>query len=278
MKYKIVVDSGCDLTDEMKKNNSIEVVPLSLQLEDKVYIDDESLNINDYLVAMKECPESPKTACPSPDSFMKHYDGEESVFVVTLSHELSGSYNSAELAKSMYLEDHPDKFIHIFNSKSASVGETLIVLKIEELAKAGLNENEIVEKIEEMIEHTPTYFLIESLEHLAKAGRLKSYVAIIASLLAIKPIMGKTPEGSIRLVHKVRGYKKAFLKFVEVVGEEVSDFKDRILAIAHCNCIDRALEFKTLVLQKYNFKDIVIVEMKGVSTTYADQGGLVIAL
>lgn len=277
MKYKIIADSSCDLNEEMKKNMNIELVPLSLQLEDKIYVDDESLDVLEYVKEMKACPIAPKTACPSPQDFMNRYQSDENAFVVTLSSELSGTYNSAEIAKKMYLEDHKDKFIHVFNSKSASVGETLIALKIEELAKSGSTSEEIVEKVDEYIKGMKTYFLLESLEHLAKAGRLKSYVAVIATLLKIKPIMGAASDGTIRLVHKVRGYKKAFLKLADTISEEVSDFSDRVLGISHCNCLDRAIALKENIQEKYNFKDIFIVEMQGLSSTYADDGGLIIA-
>ena len=277
MKYKIVADSSCDLTDEMKSNMNIELVPLKLQLKDKVYIDDENLDVMAYIQDMKACPIAPKTACPSPDDFMKHYKGEESVFVVTLSSEVSATYNSAILGRNLYLEEEKEKFIHVFNSKSASIGETLISLKIDELAQEGKTEEEIVTLVEEYIKEMNTLFLLESLEHLAKAGRLNPIVAKIATVLSIKPIMGSTDEGTIKLVHKVRGYKKAFMKFVNAIGDENSNFENKILGIAHCNCLDRALAFKEAAQQKYNFKDIVIVEMKGLSSTYADDGGLVIA-
>ncbi len=277
MNYKIIADSSCDLTEEMKEEMNIEIASLSLQLGDKVFVDDENLDVLAYIKEMKACPIAPKTACPSPQDFLNLYQGDEAVFVVTLSKELSGTYNSAMLAKELYLEEHEEKFIHVFNSKSASVGETLIALKIDELGKSGLEPQEIVYQVNEFIEKMDTYFLLESLEHLAKAGRLKSYVAVIASLLRIKPIMGATSDGAIRLVHKVRGYKKAFMKFVDTIGEEISDFSDKVLGIAHCNCLERAKQFKSKVMEKYNFKDIFIVEMKGLSSTYADDGGLVIA-
>ncbi|QVK17445.1 DegV family protein [Mycoplasmatota bacterium] len=277
MKYKIIADSCCDINEDMKKNMNIELVPLSLQLEDKVFVDDESLNVLDYVKEMKACPIAPKTACPSPQDFINRYQRDEDTFVVTLSQELSGTYNSAEIARKIYLEEHKEKFIHVFNSKSASVGETLIALKIDELVKSGISKEEIVEKVDEFIKGMKTYFLLESLEHLAKAGRLKSYVAVIATLLKIKPIMGANSDGSIRLVHKVRGYKKAFSKLVDTISEEIHDFSDRILGIAHCNCLDKAIALKDKVLEKYNFKDIFIVEMQGLSSTYADDGGIVIA-
>jgi DegV family protein with EDD domain len=277
MGIKIVADSSCDLSKELKEQMNIEMAPLILQLGEKSYVDDENLNVNEYVKAMGQSETSPRTACPSPEDYMKRYQGEDSIFVVTLSNRLSGSFNSAVLAKNIFLEEVGEKFIHVFDSFSASAGETLIALKINELAKKNFSDIEILDKVTSYIKEMKTFFLLESLDHLAKAGRLNPIVAKIAGMFSIKPIMGATDEGEIKLVEKTRGYKKAFKRFVEVIGEEGTNLEEKILAIAHCNCVDRALEFKDEILKKYNFKDIVIVEMGGLSSTYADDGGLVIA-
>ena len=276
MAIKIVADSSCELTEEMKKEMNIEIAPLVLQLGDKSFIDDDNLNVKQYVKEMGECEVAPKTACPSPHDYMKKYEGPESVFVVTLSNFLSGSYNSAVLAKDMFLDEIGHKFIHVFDSLSASVGETIVTIKISELAKLNINEFEIVDKVTNFIKEMKTFFLLESLEHLAKAGRLNPIVAKVASMLSIKPIMCGD-GGNIKLYEKVRGYKKAFSRLVEIIGEEDKNLDEKILGIAHCNCLDKALAFKEAVLQKYNFKDIIIVEMRGLSSTYADDGGIVIA-
>lgn len=277
MGIKIIADSSCDLSPEMKREMNVEIAPLTLQLEDKKYIDDESLDVKEYVKAMNECKTPPKTSCPSPEDFMKRYQGSDSIFVVTLSSALSGTYNSAVLAKKIFIEEMGNKFIHVFDSLSACAGETMITLKINELAKKNISEMEIVERINKYISEMKTFFLLESLEHLAKAGRLSPIVAKIASLLAIKPIMGAAEDGSIKLVEKVSGYKRAFKRFIDIIGEEGTDLENKVLGIAHCNCLERAIEFKNEVMKKYNFKDIIIVEMAGLSSTYADDGGLVIA-
>lgn len=277
MAVKIVADSSCDLSKEMKESMNIEIAPLVLQLDHKSYVDDENLNITNYVKAMGESENSPKTSCPSPEDYMKRYQGNESVFVVTLSNKLSGSYNSAILAKNIFLEEVGQKFIHIFDSFSASAGETLIALKISELSKKNFSDIEILERVTRYIKEMKTFFLLESLDHLAKAGRLNPIVAKLANMLSIKPIMGATEEGTIKLVEKTRGYKKAFKRFIEIIGEEGSNLEEKVLGIAHCNALDRALSFKNEVLKKYNFKNIVIVEMGGLSSTYADDGGIVIA-
>ncbi|ERI91662.1 EDD domain protein, DegV family [Clostridiales bacterium oral taxon 876 str. F0540] len=276
MAIKIVADSSCDLTEEMKKELNVEIAPLILELGDKSFVDDENLDVKQYIKEMNVYEGAPKTACPSPNEYMKRYEGPESVFVVTLSKFLSGSYNSAVLAKDMFMEEIGNKFIHVFDSLSAASGETMVAMKINELAKLNFSENEIVEKVSKYIKEMKTFFLLENLEHLAKAGRLNPIVAKVASMLSIKPIMCGD-EGNIKLFEKVRGYKKAFNRLIDVIGEEENNFDDKILGIAHCNCLDRALEFKDAVLKKYNFKDVIIVETKGLSSTYADDGGIVIA-
>jgi DegV family protein with EDD domain len=277
MTYKIVADSSCDLTPELKQELKIKLVPLKLQVKDHVYVDDESLDIKAYIQAMNEAHEAPKSACPSPQDFIDAYRGEDAIFGITLSKELSGTYQSAILARNLYLEEEKDKFIHIFNSTSASAGETLIALKIQELAELGKTKEVIVEEVESFIAGMKTFFLLESLEHLAKNGRLNPIIAKVASFLSIKVIAGASDEGTIQLEEKIRGYKKAFKRFVDTIGKYGNDFSQRTLVIAHCNCVDRAHEFKSEVEQQYNFKQIVVVPMAGLSSTYADDGGLVIA-
>lgn len=277
MKIKIVADSSCDLNEELKKKMDIELVPLTLRLEDKVYVDDESLDVKEYISDMNRCETSPKTSCPSPHDFLKRYHGEESVFVVTLSSKLSGTYNSAVLARDMFMEEISHKFIHVFDSLSASVAETLISLKIYELAENSIEDTEIVERVSKYIKEMKTFFISESLEHLAKAGRLNPIVAKVAMVLNIKPIMGTDGYGNISLVEKVRGFKKALTRLVDRVGEEGSSFEERILGIAHCNCLEKALQFKEEIIKKYNFKDIIIVDTAGLTSTYVDDGGIIVA-
>lgn len=164
----------------------------------------------------------------------------------------------------------------MFDSMSAVVGETLVHLKIHEHVNSDLKNTEVVEKVTTYIKNMKTFFLLESLDNLAKSGRMNPLVAKAANILSIKPIMGED-NGTIRLVDKVRGYERAFQRFVDIIGEEGSHLEEKILGIAHCNCIQRALKFKEQVMKRYSFKDIVVVEMGGVSSTYANQGGLVIA-
>jgi len=275
---KIVTDSSCDLTNDMIKDMNISIVPLTLEVDNKFYVDDDKLDILKYLEAMKNASSTPKSACPSPQDFINNYKCDDNdIFAVTISSELSGSYNSAELGKSLYLEDAPHKNIFVFNSKCASAGQTLIALKLHELIKNNFSFDQIVTSTNKYIEELKTIFLLDNVGHLAKNGRLKHIAAKLVTVLNLKFILWAKDDGSIGYIDQARGYKKAFTKFVNSIGKEGKNLEDKVLAISHCNCLDRALAFKEAAMKKYNFKEIIIVQTKGLSSTYADQGGLVIA-
>jgi DegV family protein with EDD domain len=275
----IVVDSGCDFTDALKSEKQIAVntVPLALQIDDQHYVDDGTIDIDQYLKEMSASKATPKTAAPSPELYLDKYKGEGSVFVVTISSHLSASYNNAVLAKKMYLEEVGDKFIHVFNSLSASVGETLISLKIDEFIKRKLSDNEIVEKVNAFIGGMQTYFILENYDTLVKNGRLNPYVAKIAQMLSIKPVCC-AQEGRMAMIDKARGYHRAFDKLIAAIEKSAVNFEDRILGISHVKCLDRALEFKEKISQRLNFKEIVIVETSGLCSTYADKDGIIVSL
>ena len=226
---------------------------------------------------MKASPNPIRTSCPSPGDFVEEYKKSENVFVVTISAALSGTYNSAELAKDMMLEEDPNKFVYVFDSKSASIGETLTALKIDELIKKGLSNTEIVEKVEAYIDETTTYFISESLDNLIKNGRISKTKGLIANVLNLKPLMGANKKGEIELVENHRGSKKAFKRLVEIIGESKLKFEDRVLAISHADALERANQLKDEIQEKYNFKEIIIVETKGLSTAYVNHQGIILA-
>lgn len=278
--YKIVIDSCGELSPELKADGHFCNVALELDVDGYRIRDDETFNQLDFLERIKKSVSSPKSACPSPDAYMEKYEGEEeNVYVVTLSGQLSGSYNSAVLAADLYKEEHDDgKNIYVFNSKSASIGETIIGLKIQELEEKGLAFDEVVSQVEEYISSMNTFFVLETLETLRKAGRLSNLKAMVANTLNIKPVMGSTKEGAIQQLGQARGMKKALAKMVQDMLETTKDCENRVLAIAHCNCPERAQYVKECIEKLTKFKDIVIVNTAGVSSMYANDGGVILAV
>jgi DegV family protein with EDD domain len=277
MKYKIIADSCCDLNEKLKKRLNIGLVPLNIHIGSKSYKDDEKLDTKMLLHHMGNSTESPKTASPSPNNFMEAYKNSDNIFVVTLSSKLSGTYNSAMMAKEMLKEEIGNKFIHVFDSLSASIGETLVGMKISELINKGCDNLSIIDKTNAYIKEMKTLFVLDSLDNLVKAGRLNALKGKIASMFSIKPIMSDNGEGEISVLEKVRGSKKALRRLVDLIGEHGERFEEKILGIAHCNCLEKALQFREEVRKKYKFKDIIIVETAGISTVYANDGGLIIA-
>lgn len=279
MNYKIIVDSCGELTEEMKASGIYETASLEIELQGRHMIDDETFDQAEFLKLVAESPECPKSSCPSPERYMEAYHCDaDHIYAVTLSSELSGSYNSAVLGKSLYEEEYGEKKIHIFNSRSASVGETLIALKAAECEEKGMSFEETVETVEAYIEEQHTYFVLETLDTLRKNGRLTGIKAVMATALNIKPVMGSTPEGTICQLGQARGVKKALVKMTEQVTEDVKNSKDKILAIAHCNCKERAENVKKMLLEKINVKDVIILDTAGISSMYAADGGVIVVV
>ena len=279
MSYKIVIDSCGELLDEWKQDPRFESVALILSVDGVNIIDDETFDQADFLKRVAECPECPKSACPSPERYMRAFDCEaEHVYAVTLSAELSGSYNSAVLGKNLLQEDHPDRQIHIFNSKSASVGQTLIAMKIQECEEAGFPFDKVIETVEEYIEQQHTFFVLDNLETLRKNGRLSKVKALVASALKIKPVMGATPEGTIIQLDQARGINKALVKMVSYIVEAAEDPEQKILGITHCNCPERAEAVKNAIMEKISVKDVILLDTAGVSSLYASDGGIIVVI
>ena len=279
MSYKIVIDSCGELLDEWKQDPRFESVALTLSVDGVNIIDDETFDQADFLKRVAECPECPKSACPSPERYMRAFDCEaEHVYAVTLSAELSGSYNSAVLGKNLLQEDHPDRQIHIFNSKSASVGQTLIAMKIQECEEAGLPFEQVIETVDAYIEQQHTFFVLDNLETLRKNGRLSKAKALVASALKIKPVMGSTEEGAICQLDQARGMNKALVKMAQAIVEKTADSGQKTLAISHCNCHERAILLKNALEERMPIKKIVILDTAGVSSMYANDGGVIVAV
>lgn len=279
MSYKIIVDSCGELTERLKQDEHFVNVPLQLQVDDYIIVDDETFDQAEFLKRVAASPNCPKSSCPSPEKYMQEYDcAADNVYAVTLSSQLSGSYNSAVLGKNLYHEEKGSKNIYVFDSKSASIGQTLIALKTEECETKGMKFEEVVRTVEDYITDMHTYFVLETLESLRKNGRLSNLKAFVAGALNIKPVMGANPDGSICQLGQARGINKALNKMIDVIVEQVKDSEKKILAISHCNCPERAQLVKEELMKKCTFKDIFICNTAGISSLYASDGGIIVVV
>ena len=277
--YKILIDSCGELPQELKEDGHFSNVALVLEVDGQQIVDDETFDQADFLSRVAKSPNAPKSACPSPDAYMQKMEGDaDHIYIVTLSAKLSGSYNSACVARDMYLEEHENARVYVFNSKSASIGETLIGIKIAECEEAGMSFDDTVACVEDYISQQHTFFVLETLETLRKSGRLSNLKAIIASTLNIKPGMGSTDEGEICQLGQSRGMSKALDKMVSCMQEVTKNCEEKVLAISHCNCAERAYLLKAKLERAAKFKKIFIVDTAGVSTMYANDGGVIMVV
>ena len=277
MSFHIVCDSCTDLTEEDLKKGCYTLVPLTLLVDGEEIIDDETFDQADFLAKVAASKESVKSACPAPESYMEAYSKADDIYVVTLSAELSGSYNSAVLGKNLYEEENGTKNIHVVNSRGAATTQVLIARKLNEYASQGMPFEEVVDKIEEYTTSLRTYFVLETLEVLRKNGRLSRLSATIAGALNIKPVMIGTRDGVIQKAAQARGMKKALAKMVEHMGSEGRDLTRRQFDISHCNCYERAVYVKELIKKHLHAEDVDIVDTKGVSSLYACDGGIIVS-
>ncbi len=279
MSYKVIVDSCGELTEEMKASGNFETASLTMEVGGVRIMDDTSFDQADFLRRVAECPESPKSSCPSPEDYMEKYRCEaERVYAVTLTAELSGSYNSAVLAKNLYIEEYGEKNIHVFNSRSASIGETLIAMKVQECEETGMTFEQVVDTVERYIDGQHTYFVLENLDTLRKNGRLTGIKSLVAGALNIKPVMAATPEGTICQIGQARGIKKALAKMADQIAEETQEAEEKILAISNCNCRERAREVERMLLAKMKVKASFIIDTAGISSMYANDGGIIVVV
>ena len=277
MSFKIIVDSCCDLTPAQLREECFLSVPLRIQVGSHTVVDDASFDQADLLWRMKECQSAPRTACPSPAQYLDAFDcGADDVYVVTLSALLSGSHNAAAQARLLWLEEHSNARVHIFNSCSASAGEVLVALKIQELACSGMDFTTVVSHVSRYINEMETYFVLETLDNLKKNGRLTKTQALVTSTLKIKLLMGATPEGEICKRGQALSVKQDLSKMVSLMAADPKH-AGRRLAITHCNCLERAFYLKELALKQCRFEQVVISDTGGIATVYANDGGVVAA-
>lgn len=280
MNIQIIVDSCCDVTDALRNVLSLSLASLKITVGEHFYEDDGTIDTGVLVADMKACRTAPTTACPSPEEYAALMSRADASLVVTLSSKLSGSYNAACVGRDLALEESPEKKIHVFDSESASAGETRIALLLRDMIDGGMGFEEIVEKATAFIANMKTHFVLEDLGNLVKNGRISRTAGFVGTMLNLRPIMGENGHGEIIPLEKVRGTANAMRRLVELVAEETDHLPaaSKLLVLSHCNCQERAMQLKKAFLERCAvFKDVIVVPTGGLSTVYANDGGIVIA-
>lgn len=280
MSYKIVVDSPCDYTPEMKKWTNIAAAPLSLQVGDYTTLDDENFDQEDFVKRMRAYPEAAKSACPSIESWIKAFEGDEDeLYVITITANLSGTYNSAMQAAAIYKEEvNANKKIHVFNSNATSGKETIIALKVRELAESGMAFEKVVTEITKFIDRSSLYFCFDDFENLRKNGRMSNLQSTVLNALRVKLILKET-DGVIDKLTQDISINRAVNKLTDIVIKELagSDTKNNTLIVNHCMCPERGKQVFDKITKAYKFKEAHLMGMGGLNTLYTNEGGILIS-
>lgn len=277
----ILADSCCDLSAELKQRTKVCVAPLTITIDGVDYVDDGGVDIPSYLEAMRQSSQPARSACPSPSLYAEDMAScEGDCFVITLSSHLSGSHNAAVLGKEIAQESAPGKRIHIFDSESASAGETYLALMLRDLMDAGKGFEEIVDLVEEKIRSLHTLFVLDSLDNLVKNGRVSKAVGMIAGMLSIRLVMSDDGHGSIKQLSKARGIKAALAQMVDTCRKHTEGLAagSQRLVLSYCNCLERANQVKAMIEEKCPaIGEIIMTPTSALSSMYAYDGGIVIA-
>lgn len=275
MSFLIIGDSCCDLSLDERKKDYYVSVPLTLTVGGVDILDDDKLDRNELLTRMAKSADAPRSACPSPESFMSQFKEDYDIYIVTLSSKLSGSYNSALLARQIYKEDHPTANIHVFDSKSAAAAEHLICEKIEECALAGMRFGDVVSTVNKYIAEQKTYFVLEDLSVFEKNGRIPKVKSTVANILNIKPVLTGV-DGEIEQLDQGRGMNKALNKLLWQIEKNGYD-KTKKVEITECASYERCMNVRKILMEKFGFKNVVVLEARGVSTLYENKGGVIVS-
>lgn len=283
MSYKIVVDSCCDLTGDMKRWNNLEVIPLTLQIGDYVIADDENFNQDDFVNRMLSSSILAQSACPSPQAFADACKGDfDEIYIITITSKLSGCYNSAIQGVELYKDENSDnKNIHVFNSLATSGLETLIAMEIKKLADAGKAFGEIVETVEDFINNrSRLYFCLENFDILKGNGRLFNLAANVIEALRVK-LIGRAENGKVAIAGKDLTIKRTLIKLSHLIAKDTegADLSDKLCIISHVCCEEKAKTIKELIANNTNYQEsnIIILRASGLNTLYAANSGVLVS-
>ncbi len=276
MKWNIVTDSSCDMKQFAPDDErvSFSSVPFVIRAGDREFIDDEQLNTEEMVEALSEIREAGRTSCPSPETWLEKFKAAGSIIAVTISSNLSGSFNSACLARDMILEKEPERNIAVIDSKSAGPELTMIVRKLHSLMDEKLSFDEIVEKLNRFADRTQTIFALTSFDNLVKNGRVSRIAGFVAGKLGMCGI-GVANDGRIDVKSKVRGTQKALKAIIDDM--KANAFEGGQVIISHCLNEELALKLKALICKNWVGSEVDIMPTRGLCSFYAEKGGMIVA-
>ncbi len=277
-KWTIVCDSSCDILsiDNIAPDCTFKIAPLKVNFGDTIFVDDETLDRESLIRHVTNSKGASGSACPAPFDWLQYFEQAENVIAITISNNLSGSYNSAMVAKEMFLEKYPDRKIHVVNSRSVCGSMVLLAKKVNKLIAKGLSFDEVVNEIETYNNDMQLVFCLQNYNTLIKNGRMNPLVGAVASALGIRAIAIKSPLGEIKVVSKQRGDNSTYKYMVNLMAEK-KNLSNIPIYINHCENEAGANIIKNMLMENYGCKDITILKTRGLCSYYANLGGIIVS-
>lgn len=271
---RFVTDSSSDMT--FYKNPDLVVVPMSISTNERTFTDDTLLDMEDMLSYLEKYKDRSFTACPGTQAWLDAFEGADVIYVATMTSALSGTYNSALTAKDIYLEDHPDAKIHVFDTLTTGPELRLVVEKLIELDAAEVPFEEVVKEVENYTQRTRIFFSFQSLHNLAQNGRVNKVVAATVGALNIRVVGTGSEEGTIMPIAKRKGDKHAAAEIFHQL-EEIG-FTNGKIRICHTDNRELAQKYAQTLRGKYPEADIKAYEARGLIGYYAERGGVILGV
>ena len=269
---KLVADSSADTVS--LTGVSFAAVPLKIVTAEREYVDDASLNTAAMVRELEQYSGRSSTACPSPGNWLAAFGDGEGIFCLTITSGLSGSYNAACIARRDYEEKHPGRRVCVIDSLSAGPELRLLLEKLRQLIADGVSFDDIALEIAAYQKHTALVFMLQSMRNLARNGRVSPLVAKAAGLLGIRVVGKASDHGTLEMLEKCRGEKKALdgiLRSMETMG-----YAGGPVRISHCFGEETAETVRRKLLERFPAAQVELYPSRGLCSFYAEQGGLLV--
>lgn len=280
MEIQLMTDSGADIPQFLIEKMGVETVPLYLHFSDGEYQTGVTLDLADFHRKVEVLDEVPLSSAPSPNDFYEAYKkvpASRAIIMLSISGELSSTYQNAVTAKDMLLQEEPSRKIAVLNTKTASCGIALLLYELHRKIEEGFTFEQLVRHAEERIDNTTTLFILKTLDNLVRGGRISKVKGKIAKTLNIKLLMRGSEEGTIEVTEKIRGEKKSLRRFIEQIGEYAKSTENKSLFMSHCNDESRAKKLLDGIREKYSFKEAFLTDIGPIIATHGGEGAIVIA-
>ena len=271
-KIKIVADSSADLI--ALESADFDFAPMKVLTADREFTDDTNLDVAEMVSFLAKYKGKSKSSCPNVHDWLRAFGDADEVYCITITSGLSGSYNSACLAKKEYEANNPSKRVFVLDTLSAGPEMTLAVFKLEELVRSGLLFDEICERIAEYSKNTALIFMLKSLKNFANNGRVSPIIAKIVGIAGICIVGKASDEGTLETTHKCRGEAKSLITLVNDM--EAHGFKHGKVSIGHCQNPEGAERLRELITERFGEVEIEIHAFMGLCSFYAEKGGILV--